>query len=102
MPRVIRPTLAPLGRPSFPSDLRNGLSFPVLSTQVPPLLALTQTPALTLVVTRPMLPRPTSRRLLLNGSMTRSVTEARRGGTVSSVGPLGGSNICVGTRMLAQ
>src|SRR5947207_2489684 len=58
------------------------------------------TPAVALAPTRPMLPRPTSRRLLLNGSMIRSVTDASAVPAPSVPPPA--SVICVGTSTLAQ
>src|SRR5438552_13700915 len=96
MARVMRPMAAlALGRVLLGTGRAGGggaaASPPTICRQVLPKLVLTQTPVVVpLEATRPMLPTPISRRLLLNGSMIRSVTEASGPATV----PPAARNIC--------
>src|SRR5207302_5152877 len=98
MPMVTRPTLTPLGRLLL--GMAEVVSW-IIWFQLPPWLVESHRPAVALAgVTRPMLPRPISRRLLLNGSMTRSVTEAS--GVLAARAAPPTWNIWVGTRTLTQ
>src|SRR5438105_5973484 len=73
MATVTRPTLTPLGRVL----LGIPASPPTTRLQELPLVVVFHRPPVELGSTRPTLPRPTKRRSGSNGSMIRSVTEAR-------------------------
>src|SRR5262249_1026571 len=104
MARVTRPRLVPVGRVLLGTGRAGagGLSEapPTIWSQEAPRLVVRPRPAADRARHRPVVPKPTTRRSLLNGSIIRSVTDARA--VPPPTVPPAARNMVAGLRTLTQ